>query len=84
MTAADDDFVTTDCYRGKKRLEKNLEAAKNDLSELSEKLLKLQTGNLHTLNLCYGLVLLLIWNGSLSFFGDITCHFHEYQRQITL
>ena len=35
--------VTMSC-RGKKRLEKSLEAAKNDITDLSEKLLKLQTG----------------------------------------
>ena len=31
-------------YRGKKRLEKSLETAKNDMTSLQEKLLNLQTG----------------------------------------
>ena len=34
--------------RGKKRLEKSLETAKNDMNSLQEKLLNLQTGKVET------------------------------------
>ena len=33
------------CYRGKKKMEKALEQAKEDLSSLGEKLMQMQSGN---------------------------------------
>ena len=57
--------------RGKKRLEKNLETAKNDMTSLQEKLLNLQTGTVLNWITRYG-------HSQLSEIGHKNVHLHKF------